>query len=344
RVTSPSAFILPSRANCISYASRAWLVIISPDRRKLADQMVSRTQSHDKAFDPRFKSRKVAAVLTFSWSGCAAWACMAVLTAVLLYCDQAVAGPVFDRVGKSGTVRFGVPYNRIPQGFLDPSGQLVGFEVDLAQEMARRIGRKLDMVKVGDRNWGPLLSEGKIDAAMCRVRHTRSLESAFDFSVPYFFDAPHILVVKGKFKNPTELKGQKIAAVQGTIGEREAMRILKQAGDEAAEKNVISYPDRPSCFMALGREKVAAWIDSGMILLEYLSKKTGRFELLRASDTVEGVAVALPQNDSAWRDLVNFTIQDMASDGTLKKIYQKWYGPDTPYAFPMMRDIEIWPD
>jgi len=306
--------------------------------------MVSQRTSHNRAFLFWFRSRDFHLALRFSRSGFRAWACLGVLAVALLCCDGVLAGPVFDRVGKSGTVRFGVPYNRIPQGFLDPNGQLVGFEVDLAEEMARRIGRKLDMIKVGDRNWGTLLSEGKIDAAFCRVRHTRSLESAFDFSVPYFFDAPHILVVKGKVKNPAELKGQKIAAVQGTIGEKEAMRILKLAGDEAAEKNVVSYPDRPSCFMALGREKVAAWIDSGMVLLEYVSRKSGRFELLRASETVEGIAVALPQNDSAWRDLINFTIQDMASDGALKKIYQKWHGPDTPYAFPMMRDIEIWPD
>ncbi|MEJ2718267.1 MAG: transporter substrate-binding domain-containing protein [Deltaproteobacteria bacterium] len=260
-----------------------------------------------------------------------------ILLVILVPATVGHCGEVLDRVMKRGAVRLGVPYNRIPQGFLEGDGKWVGFEVDVAKEMAP------ELVKVNDKTWGSMLSSGRIDAAMCRIRHTRSLETQFDFSVPYFFDAPYILVLKGRFKNPAELAGHKIAAVQGTLPEKEAMRLLREEGDKMAEKNVVSYPDRPSCFMALGREKVSGWIDSGMSLIEYASRKPGRFELIKVTDRVEPVAIAVPQNDSAWRDLVNFTIQDMAADGSLKKIYEKWFGPKTPYAFPMRRAIEIWP-
>ena len=106
----------------------------------------------------------------------------------------------------------------------------------------------------------------------------------------------------------------------------------------------MSYPDRPSCFMAVAREKAAAWIDSGLALLEYVSRKPARFELIPASNAVEGIAVALAQDDSAWRDLLNLTIQDMAANGTLKKIYDKWFGPESSYRFPMRGTVEIWPD
>lgn len=251
---------------------------------------------------------------------------------------------VFDRVIKSGVVRIGLPYNLIPQGFLKPDGDWVGFEVDLASEMARHMNLKVEKVKINENTWGQFLADGRIDAAMCRIRHTRSLESTFDFSVAYFFDAPQILAAKGKFKTPGQLKGHKIAAVQGSSVEKAAMRILGEAGDEAAEKNVVSYPDRAACFLALGKDKVSGWIDSGITLLEYASRNPGRFDLIDASDTVEAVAVALPQDDSAWRDLVNFTIQDMAADGSLKKIYDRWFGPETQHPFRFRRSIEIWPE
>jgi polar amino acid transport system substrate-binding protein len=254
------------------------------------------------------------------------------------------SGKVYDQAMKRGVVRFGVPYNRAPQGFFDANGKLVGFEVDLASEIARRMNLKIETAKVNEKTWGPMLSGGQIDAAVCGVKHTRSLESQFDFSIPYFFDAPHILVMKGQFKVPSDLNGHKIAAVQGAPFEKDAMQILRDSGDKMAEKNVVSYPDRPSCFLALGREKVAGWIDSGMILLEYGAKNPARFALISAGDAVEPVAVALPQDDSAWRDLVNFTIQDLAADGALKTLYDKWFGPDTPHAFPMKRTIEIWPE
>lgn len=271
--------------------------------------------------------------------------CIALLLVALAApTGTSLGGSVMDAIVKRGGVRIGVPYNRAPQGFFNTSGQWVGFEVDMATEMARHMNLKLEMVKANDKTWGQLLSSGQIDAAMCRIRHTRSLDGQFDFSVPYFFDALHVLVVKGKFGAVAELSGSKIAAVQGSVAEKEAMKLLRDAGDRAAEKNVVSFPDGPSCFMALGRDKVAAWVDSGVGLLEYASKTPGRFELLKVGDVVEPIAVALPQDDSAWRDLVNFTIQDMAADGSLKKIYDTWFGPDTPHHFPPVRSVEIWPE
>jgi polar amino acid transport system substrate-binding protein len=266
------------------------------------------------------------------------------MVTVLITWSIAECGAVFDRVMKSGTVRLGIPYNRIPQGFLKPSGEWVGFELDLASELAKHMNLKLETVKVNDQTWGSMLTRGRVDAALCRITHRRSLENAFDFSVGYFFDGPNILILKGSFKSVGDFKGNKIAAVQGSPSEKAAMRLLKEAGDQAAEKNVVSFPDRPTCFMALGQGKVAGWLDSGMTLLEYSSRSPGRFELVSASDAVEEVAMALPQNDSAWRDLINFTIQDMAADGSFKRIYEQWFGSESPYAFPAKRSIDVWPE
>lgn len=254
------------------------------------------------------------------------------------------SGATFDRVVGSNTVRLGAPYNIIPHGFLNPSGEWAGFEVDLATELARHMNLKLDLVKVNEKTWRSMLSKGQIDAALCRIVHRRSLENEFDFSVPYFFDSPQVLVLKGSSKAVSDLKGQKIAAVQGSIFEKTAMSLLRQAGDDAAQKNVVSFPDRPACFMSLGKDKIGGWLDSGMTLMEYSAKSPGRFELIPAGDSVEVVAIGLPSNDSAWRDLVNFALQDMAADGTWKRIYDKWFGPDAPHPLPAKRTIEIWPE
>lgn len=266
------------------------------------------------------------------------------LVILVVQVPESFGAAIFDRVIKTGVVRIGLPYNLMPQGFLKPSGEWVGFEVDLASEMARHMNLKLEEVKINENTWKQFLADGRIDAALCRIRHTRSLESTFDFSLAYFFDAPQILAAKGKFTSARQFKGHKIAAVQGSSEEKTAMRILGEAGDEAAEKNVVSYPDRTACFLALGKDKVSGWIDSGITLLEYAARNPGRFDLIDASDTVEAVAVALPQDDSAWRDLVNFTIQDMAADGSLEEIYDRWFGQGSQHPFRFRRSIEIWPE
>jgi len=266
------------------------------------------------------------------------------LAVSLIHIGEVQGGPTFDRVTRTNIVRVGLPYNLNPQGFLKPSGEWVGFEVDLADELAAHTNLKLEKIKVNETTWRSMLAQGRIDAALCRIVHRRSLEKDFDFSVPYFFDFPQMMIIRGSFKTIADLKSHKIAAVQGSLYEKSAMRLLKQMGDGSAEKNVISFPDRPACFMALGKEKIAAWLDSGMILLDYYSRSPNRFELIGAGDTVEEIAVGLPQDDSSWRDLINFAIQDMAAEGTLKKVYDKWFGPGSPLPCPLKRTIDIWPE
>ncbi|MEW6137418.1 MAG: transporter substrate-binding domain-containing protein [Thermodesulfobacteriota bacterium] len=266
------------------------------------------------------------------------------LTSVLFSPDGGICGPTFDRVTKNGVVRLGLPYNIVPQGYLDPNGQWVGFEVDFGTELAKHMNLQLEKVQITESTWGPLLRSGRIDAAICRIRHTRALESEFDFSVAYFFDTKKVLVPKGTIKGVEDFKGQKVAAVQGTSFEKVAMNLLRASGDESAERNVVSHPDRPSCFLALGKKSVAGWLDSGVILLEYASRNPGKFDLIDASGVAEPIAVAVPQDDSAWRDLINFAIQDMAGDGSLQKVCDKWFGPDSAYSFPCTRAIETWPE
>jgi polar amino acid transport system substrate-binding protein len=272
-------------------------------------------------------------------------ALMAVLVLIAVFCplDEGFCGAVFDRVMKNGTVRLGLPYNLTPQGYLSADGEWVGFEIDLGTEMAKRMNLKLDQVRVNENTWATMLAAGRVDAALCRIKHTRTIEREFDFSDPYFFDSLQILVPKGSINRLADLKGQKIAAVQGSKPEKVAMAVLRGVGDESAEKNVVSVPDRAAAFLALGRGKVAGWIDSGMILLEYVSKGQSRFDMIPASDIVEPIAVALPENDSAWRDLVNYTLQEIAEDGMFRKIYEQWFGPGSPNPFPLHRPIDIWP-
>lgn len=264
------------------------------------------------------------------------------LTAIFICAGHCLAGQVLDRVSSSGTVRIGIPYNMIPQGFLAPNGEWTGFDVDVAVELAKHMNLKLEKVKVNEKTWGPLLSRGALDAAVCKIRHTRSLDHEFDLSVAYFFDAEQILVSKGSIKKVGDLKGHKIGTVQGTSSEKAAMVLLRSVGDEQAEANVVSHPDATSCFTALARSKISGWLDSGLALLDYASRHPGRFELIDIQGSVETLAAALPSDDSAWRDLVNFTIQDMASDGSLDKIYDTWFGPQTGHPFPRKRPIEIW--
>lgn len=188
-----------------------------------------------------------------------------------------------------------------------------------------------------------MLTSNMIDMSVANMTHKRERDKTIDFSITYFFDGQKILAKKGKFKSLKDFKGKKLASQQGTTSEKNAVALLKRLGDPNAEKDVISFQDEPSCFLALQQGKVAGWTTDSTILLGYAAKDPGKYELVGEFFSSEPYGIGMPQDDSAWRGAINFALQDMWADGTYKKIYDKWYGPTTPYFFPLTEKIEMWP-
>jgi polar amino acid transport system substrate-binding protein len=259
------------------------------------------------------------------------------------------AGATYDKVNKDGVVRVGMMYNSIPAAYFNDKNEWVGFDVDMAEEVVKRIGAsmgkqlKVERVKVNNISRISMLTSGMIDLSVANMTHKRERDKTIDFSITYFFDGQKILAKKGKFKGLKDFKGKKLASQQGTTSEKNAMELLKKLGDPNYQKNVISFQDEPSCFLALQQGKVAGWTTDSTILLGYAAKDPGKYELVGDFFSSEPYGMGLPQDDSAWRDAVNFALQDIWSDGTYKKIYDKWYGAGTPYYFPLTEKIEMWP-
>jgi polar amino acid transport system substrate-binding protein len=260
-----------------------------------------------------------------------------------------LAGPTYDKVNKDGLVRVGLMYESIPAAYFNEKNEWVGFDVDIAEEVVKRIGGymgkelKIERVKLNNKTRISFLTSGRIDMSTANMTHKRERDKTIDFSITYFFDGQKILAKKGKFKSHKDFVGKKLASMQGTTSEKNAVALLKKLGDKNAEKNVISFQDEPSCFLALQQGKVAGWTTDSTILIGYAAKEPGKYELVGDFFSSEPYGIGVPQDDSAWRDSINFALQDMWLDGTYKKIYDKWYGPKTPYYFPLTEKIEVWP-
>ncbi|MBN1829345.1 MAG: transporter substrate-binding domain-containing protein [Deltaproteobacteria bacterium] len=279
------------------------------------------------------------------------WLHLAVAAAVLalILPGTALAGPTYDRVMKEGVVRAGLMYNSIPAAYFNEKNEWVGFDVDIATEVVKRVGQQLsknltiEKVKVNNKTRISFLTSGRIDMSTANMTHKRERDKTIDFSITYFYDGQKILAKKGKYSKHQDFVGKRIASMQGTTSEKNIVNLLKQMGDPNAEKNVISFQDEPSAFLALQQGKVEGWSTDSTILIGYAAKEPGKYELVGDFFSDEPYGIGLPQDDSNWRDAINFAIQDMWLDGTYMKIYNKWYGPDTPYAFPMTSKIETWP-
>ncbi|MFP4034611.1 MAG: transporter substrate-binding domain-containing protein [Desulfovermiculus sp.] len=273
------------------------------------------------------------------------WLRALVLSVVLvMFAGQAAwSGEVYDQVMEEETVKVGIMTDSIPGAFYNEDDEWVGFDVDIATEVADRLGVEMERVPVTNKTRIAFVQQGRIDMSVANMTHTRERDKAIDFSITYFFDGQKILAKKGEYSDHEDFVGKKIATMQGTTSEVNIRNLLKELGDPDYKDNVISYQKESECFQALKQGRVAGWSTDSTILLGYAAQEPGEWELVGDFISNEPYGIGVPEDDSDWRDAINFALQDMWEDGTYHEIYEKWYGEDTPYHFPLTKELEVWP-
>src|SRR5512147_1894714 len=124
---------------------------------------------------------------------------------------SALAQDVLDTVKKRGTLIVGVKADYKPYGFRDPSGKIVGIEPDLAQDVAKRLGVKLELVPVVSSNRMQFLDQGKIDLMIATMNDKPDRRKVVLIVDPsYYASSANILAPKSaKLKEWTQLKDKK---------------------------------------------------------------------------------------------------------------------------------------
>lgn len=253
------------------------------------------------------------------------------------------AGPTYDRVMADKVVKAGISNKGKPFGFINAENDWVGFDVDVAKEIAKRIGAKFEPVVVNNKTRISFVQTNppKVDMVLSNMTHKRVRDEKIDFSITYFFDGQKFLAKTGVVKESKDLAGKKIGSMQGTTSIVNAKAYLEKLGD--TDPQVTGYQNEVEMFEALRSGRVQAISTDSTLLIALAAKEPGVYELVGEFISDEPYGIGLPQDDSAWRDTINFTLQDMWKDGKYMEIYNKWFGADTETPFPMTEKIEMWP-
>lgn len=246
------------------------------------------------------------------------------------------AESTFDSVKKRGTLVAGVKFDAPPFGFVNESGKNVGFDIDIAKHIAEKLGVKLELKQVTSKTRIPMLQDGQIDLAICTMTHQRQRDEVIDFSITYFMDGQKLLVKKGSgIRSVKDLAGKAVATAQGSTSELN----IKKAQPKA---RVLTFQEYPQAFLALQQGKVQAVTTDSTILLGLKAGRPG-YEIVGKAFSSEPYAIGVRENDSKWRDSLNFILQEMWRDGTYRKVYEKWFGPSSKYELASDYEIELWP-
>jgi len=238
-------------------------------------------------------------------------------------------------ITKRGKLRVGVRRDVRPFGFVDANGELSGFDIDLAHEFARRWLHNegaLELVIVSAADRIPRLTSGDVDLLIAAMPHKRERDALIDFSEPYFVDGQALLIRSDSgITTVHDLREKTVAALQ----DAPAIDTLFQwAEGQSLSIKLMSFPAYPEALSALQKGEVDA-LTADSVTLNQFAQEAPNLRLISERFTRESYGIGLPQGDSQLRALVNFTLQDMKTDGTYDSLYRHWFPADEPLAIEL---------
>ena len=245
------------------------------------------------------------------------------------------------RVEQSGLVRIGVRNDNPPMSFLDERGEWVGFDVDLAREIADVLGFEPKLVVVDGTTRISFLQDRVVDLSIASMNHTQSRDTAIDFSITYFWDDQSFLVRTGTYQSIDELIGETVAANAGSSAIPSWRAYVAERGGEVPE--IVEFDDKLAAMQALRDGAVEGYSEDNITLLTLAAGDPG-LELLPDGHNPVQFGIGVPADDSSWRDSINFALQQLWKDGTYAMIYDRWFtGPDRIVDLPLGGEMEVWP-
>ncbi|MBW1700298.1 MAG: transporter substrate-binding domain-containing protein [Deltaproteobacteria bacterium] len=234
-----------------------------------------------------------------------------------------------ETVKERGVLRVGVKENVPNFGFRDHKGNHVGFDVDISLEIAKRLGVELKIVKVTNATSIPMLQKYRVDCIAAAMTHYRKRDAIIDFSIGYFYTPQTAMVKKEtRIASIKDLNEKKVGASRGA-GAIDNFLKVQPAGI------VNEFKNYKSAFIALQKDKIDALIADFILLKGLLAvcPYPEDYVILPKENFFGGgyYAIAIRENDSNWRSAINESLQDIWIDGTWDRIFDKWFGPATPY-------------
>jgi polar amino acid transport system substrate-binding protein len=247
-----------------------------------------------------------------------------------LHASAARADELAD-IKHKGELVCGVLATDEPMSFVDPRTRtIVGYEVDLCQVIARKIGvsATTKQISVGARI--PELQQGRVDILAASLTHTREREAVIDFSYTTFVTGQKVMVRRDSgITTLGQLAGKRVVTVKGGTQETNLHKSVPTA-------EVITFETAPQALVALQQHKAAGFVNDEMSLMNAYAKlgpARQDFLIIPQSVSIEPLAMGLRKHEPALKATVNAALRDLEASGEAEKLFFKWFGPGTQLQY-----------
>jgi polar amino acid transport system substrate-binding protein len=261
--------------------------------------------------------------------------CIRLLVSAVLACEL-IAPAAADKLSDIKARRHllvGVTETSPPFSFRDGAKGIVGYDVDLAEHVAKSLGVIAEKIPIINAERISALQQDRVDLVAVGMTRSKGRAKEIDFSYAYL-DSPHMVLVRkdSGIDHVNQLAGRKLALVRSASVDAE----LKAA---VPTMEIVFFDDYDGAFKALADKQVDGFLADKMLLL-WFAQKSGHaadFTLMGDYQLPRTAGFALKKNEPGFLDFVNGTLLKLEASGEAAKIFDAWFAP-VPRTFRIQPD------
>lgn len=237
----------------------------------------------------------------------------------------AVTDPVIA-LTQRGVFVLGLDDSFPPLGFRDDNNEIVGYDIDLAKEVAKRLGVEFKAQPI---DWDAKemeLETGKIDCIWNGFTITEERIQALSFTPAYLSNDQVLVVREDSGINSLDDMNGKVLGIQSGSSAQEA--VDENANFANSLSNIIMFKDNITALNDLEIGGVDGVVMDSVVANYSISQTKKAFKVIDESLAKEGYGIAFRKNEPQVRDVVWTILKTMEGDGTVAAISQKWFGKD----------------
>ncbi len=252
------------------------------------------------------------------------------------------ADSAMAKLQQKGKLVVGTKFDQPLFGLKTPSGDLQGFDIQIAKLIAEGLfgpggGDKIEFKEAVSANREPFLENGTVDMVVATYTINAERAKRVAFAGPYYMAGQDIMVKadNDSIKGVEDLNGKKVCSVQGSTS-------IQNLKEQAPQADVVSFDTYSKCAEALGDGRVEAVTTDNVILLGLVDKSGGKYKLVENPFTEEPYGIGVPKTETDLRDWVNQRLKEIIDSGEWKQAWEDTVGkvadkapePPTPGSMP----------
>ena len=228
-----------------------------------------------------------------------------------------------ESILKRGELRVGFEAGYMPFEMTDKKGNFVGFDIDMAKEMAKAMGVKFVPVNTAWDGIIPSLITGKFDIIMSGMTVTQERNLKINFADPYIIVGQSILInkkYKGKINTYKDLNNSRyiVTSKLGTTGEQAVKRLIPKC-------TYKSFETEPEAALEVVNGKADAFVYDLPYCVVFMAQQgAGKLVFLDKPFTFEPLAWGVRKGDPDFLNWLNNFYNQIKNDGRYERIYNKW--------------------